>query len=191
MIIDIFLFILLIYLFSVSPLPALPIIILSYSKLGFYGGFLSTILAANLAIISQYYLGKNLRKNKLRWNRFQNLIDNYSDKISKFSIFDLFLVRLSNVFITKIINLLLGFSRYPLRKLLIINNIANLPWQLLNYFFASKVDLLSAIFLKINISVSISRLFSIISISCLLILTSRMVIFFLGKFLKIDFLKFK
>ena len=62
MIIDIFLFILLIYLFSVSPLPALPIIIASYSKMGFYGGFLSTMIAANLAIFSQYYLGKILRK---------------------------------------------------------------------------------------------------------------------------------
>ena len=178
MLIDIFLFILLIYFFSVSPLPALPIIILSYSKMGFYGGFLSTIIAANLAFFSQYYLGKSLRKNKVRWNRFQKLIDNYSDKISRFSTFDLFLVRLSNVFITKIINLLLGFSRYPLKKLLIINNIANLPWQFLNYFFATKVDLLSELFLKINISFSVSRFFSIISISCLIILINRFVFFF-------------
>ena len=155
--------------------------------MGFYGGFLSTIIAANLAFFSQYYLGKRLRKNKVRWNRFQKLIDNYSDKLSRFSTFDLFLVRLSNVFITKIINLLLGFSRYPLKKLLIINNIANLPWQLLNYFFASKVDLLSDIFLKIDISLSISRFFSIISISCLIILISRIFLFFLREIFKDKF----
>ena len=61
MIIDILLFTLLIYLVSVSPLPALPLIIASYAKIGFYGGFLSIIFAANLAILSQYYIGKNIR----------------------------------------------------------------------------------------------------------------------------------
>ena len=190
MLIDIFLFILLIYLFSVSPLPALPIIIASYSKMGFFGGFLSTVIAANLAIFSQYYLGKSLRKNKFSWSRFQNLIDKYSYKVKNFSTLDLFLIRLSNVFITKIINLLLGFTRYPLKKLLIINNIANLPWQLLNYFFASKVDLLSDLFLKINISFSIINLFSIVSSSCLVILSGRTITFLLRKIFKNKFNRF-
>lgn len=190
MLIDIFLFVLLIYFFSISPLPALPIIITSYSKMGFYGGFLSTMIAANFAIFTQYHFGKSLRKIKFRWPRFQNLVNNYSEKVSKFSTVDLFLIRLSNVSITKLINLLLGFSRYPLKKLLIINNITFLPWQLLNYFFASKVDLLSDMLLKINISFSINRLFSIVTASCLLILLSRILTLLLRKIFKNKFNRF-
>ena len=190
MIIDVLLFTFLIYLVSVSPLPALPLIIASYAKIGFYGGFLSIIFAANLAILTQYYIGTNIRKNNFKWVRFEKLAKRYSQKIKKLSTLDLFLLRLSNIFITKIINLLLGFSGYPLKKLFIINNIALIPWQFLNYFFATKVDLLSDILLKINISVSISRVFSIISISCLVILLTRIIIFILKKITRNKYLSF-
>ena len=187
MLIDIFLFILTIFLLSVSPLPALPLIIACYAKLGFIGGFISTMTAANLAVYSHYYIGKNFRKKNFKWPRLQKLIDNYSDKLAELSFFDLFLLRLSNVFITKILNLLLGFSNYPIRKIFIINNITNILWQFLNYCFASKVDILSKMLLKINISLSTSRLISIISISCIVILLSRIIIFFLKKILRNKF----
>ena len=189
MLIDIFLFTLIIFLLSVSPLPAIPVIIASYAKLGFWGGFISTMSAANLAIFSHYYIGRTFRKKKIKWSRIQKLIDNYSEKLAKLSTFDLFLLRLSNVFITKIINLLLGFSNYPLKRLFIINNSTNFLWQFLNYFFASKVDILANILLKINISFSISRVISIISISCMVILSSRIIIFSLKKILKNKFPK--
>ena len=187
MLIDIFLFILIIFLLSVSPLPALPLIIACYAKLGFIGGFICTMTAANLAVFSHYYIGANFRKKNFKWPRFQKLIDNYSEKLSLLSTFDLFILRLSNIFKTKILNLLLGFSNYPIRKLLIINNITNFLWQFLNYFFASKVDILSNILIRINISLSISRLISIISISCIVILSSRIIIFFLKKILRNKF----
>ena len=93
MIIDFFLLVLLVYIYLVSPLPSLPITIPSYSKMGLLGGFLFIIISENLALLSQYYLVKSLRKKIFILLRFENLIDTYSDKVSNFSTLDLFFIR--------------------------------------------------------------------------------------------------
>ena len=102
---------------------------------------------------------------------------------------DILLIRLSNLFVTRILNIFLGFMGFSLKKTFLINNMAILPWQLLYFYLATKVDFLSEILLKYGISLSIVRFLSIVSITSIAFLSVKILLKLFKKFNLIYLLK--
>ena len=157
--------ILLICLVSLTPFPSLPLVIYYYSKLGFIDGFIVVTIASNLKILIHYNLGILIRSKKINFLNLGEKISKIERKYKSIKTRDILLIRLSNLFITRILNIFLGFINFSLRKTFLINNIAILPWQLLYFYFATKVDLLSKILINYGIDLSIVRFLSIISVT--------------------------
>ena len=181
--------ILIICLVSLTPFPSLPLVIYYYSKLGFSDGFIVVTVASNLKILIHYNLGKLVRIKKINLLNFWEKISNIERKYKSIKAKDILLIRLSNLFITRILNIFLGFINFPLRKTFVINNIAILPWQLLYFYFATKVDFLSEILINFGIDLSIVRLFSIISITSITFLVARIFIILFKRFNLIHYLE--
>ena len=180
--------ILIICLVCLTPFPALPLVIYYYSKLGFIDGFIVVTIASNLAILIHYNLGRLLRSKKIRLLNLEARISKAERKYKSIKTIDILLIRLSNLFITRILNIFLGFMNFSLRKTFLVNNIAILPWQLLYFYFATKVDFLSRILIKIGIDLSIVRFLSIISITSIAFLFVRIFIKLFKKFNIIEYL---
>ena len=169
-------------LVSLTPLPSLPLVIYYYSKLGFIDGFIVVTVASNLKILIHYNLGKLLRSKKLNLFNLGKKIAIFESKYKSIKTRDILLIRLSNLFITRILNIFLGFINFSLRKTFTINNIAILPWQLLYFYFATKVDFLSEILINYGIDLSIVRFLSIISITSITFLIVRILVKLFKKF---------
>ena len=174
--------ILIICLVSLTPIPSLPLSIYYYSKLGFLEGFIAITIASNLKILIHYNLGRLLRNKKINLFNFSNKISNLQKKYKSIKTRDILLIRLSNLFVTRILNIFLGFINFSLRKTFVINNISILPWQLLYFYSATKVDFLSEILLNFGIDLSIVRFLSIISITSIVFLIVRIFIKLSKKF---------
>ena len=168
--------ILTICLVSLTPLPSLPIVIYYYSKLGFIDGFIVVTIASNLKILIHYNLGKFVRSKKINLFNLGERISKVAKKYKSIRTRDILLIRLSNLFITRILNIFLGFMNFSLKKTFFINNIAILPWQLLYFYFATKVDFLSQILIRYGIDLSIVKFLSIISITSIAFLFVRIII---------------
>ena len=180
--------ILIICLVSLTPFPSLPLAIYYYSKLGFIKGFIVVTVASNIKILIHYNLGKLLRSKKINFWNLENKISNVRRKYKSIKTKDILLIRLSNLFVTRILNIFLGFINFSLRKTFFINNISILPWQLLYFYFASKVDFLSEILINYGIDLSIVRFLSIVSITSIVFLVVRILIRLLKKSNLINFL---
>mgnify|MGYP001312877243 CR=1 FL=1 len=174
--------ILVICLVSLTPFPALPLVIYYYSKFGFIEGFVIVAVASNLKIFIHYYLGSLLRNKKIKIFNLENKISNLKRKYKSINTKDILLIRLSNLFVTRILNIFLGFMNFSLKKTFFINNIAILPWQLLYFYFATKVDFLSVILINYGVNISIVKFFSIISITSIALLVIRILVKLLKKF---------
>ena len=174
--------ILIICLVSLTPFPALPIVIYYYSKFGFIDGFIVVTIASNLKILIHYYLGRFLGSKKINLLNIGERISKVARKYKSIRTRDILLIRLSNLFITRILNIFLGFMNFSLRKTFFINNIAILPWQLLYFYFATKVDFLSKIFINFGVDLSIVRFFSVISITSITFLIVRILVKLFKKF---------
>ena len=168
--------IIIICLVSLTPFPSLPIVIYYYSKLGFIDGFIAVIVVSNLKILIHYNLGRLLKSKKINFFNLENKISNIKSKYKSIKTKDILLIRLSNLFVTRILNIFLGFMNFSLRKTFFINNIALLPWQLLYFYFATKVDFLSEILITYGIDLSIVRFLSIISITSIAYLLVRILL---------------
>ena len=182
--------ILIICLVSLTPLPSLPLVIYYYSKLGFINGFIVVTVASNLKILIHYNLGKLVRSKKINLFKISERISKVAKKYKSIKSRDILLIRLYNLFITRIINIFLGFMNFSLRKTFFINNIAILPWQLLYFYFATKVDFLSEILINYGIDLTIVRFFSIISITSITFLVVRILVKLFKKFNLINFIDF-
>ncbi len=180
--------ILIICLVSLTPFPSLPLAIYYYSKLGFIDGFIAVTVASNLKILIHYNLGCLLRSKKINLFNLGNKISHIKIKYKSIKTKDILLIRLSNLFVTRILNIFLGFINFPLRKTFIINNIAILPWQILYYYFATKVDFLSKILINYGLDLSIVRFLSIISITSITFLIVRILMKLFKKFNLIKYL---
>ena len=180
--------ILIICLISLTPLPSLPLVIYYYSKFGFIDGFIVLMIATNLKIIIHYKIGQLLRRKKLKFFNLQEKISRAKEKYKRIKTKDILLIRLSNLFVTRILNIFLGFINYSLRKTFLINNIATVPWQLLYFYFATKIDFFSEILINFGIDLSIVRLLSIISISSIAVLIIRILVKVLKNLNLINFL---
>ena len=172
----------LICLVSLTPLPTLPMVIYYYSKFGLVDGFVVVTIASNLKILIHYNIGKILRNKKIKFLNLDKKLSKAKKKYKFLKSKDILLIRLSNLFITRILNIFLGFSNYSLKKTFIINNIALIPWQLLYFYSATKVDPLSDIISKFGINITIVKLLSFISITSITFLTIRIVIEALKRF---------
>ena len=180
--------ILIICLVSLTPIPSLPLVIYYYSKFGFFDGFIIVIVASNLKILIHYNLGKFIRSKKINFLNLGNKISKAKKKYKSIKTKDILLIRLSNLFVTRILNIFLGFMNFSLKKTFVINNIAIFPWQLLYFYFATKVDFLSEILLNFGIDLSIVRLLSIISITSIAFLAVRIILKLFKKYNLIDYL---
>ena len=181
--------ILVICLVSLTPFPALPLVIYYYSKFGFIEGFVIVTVASNLKIFIHYYLGSLLRNKKIKIFNLENKISNLKRKYKSIKTKDILLIRLSNLFVTRILNIFLGFINFSLRKTFLINNIAILPWQLLYFYFATKIDFLSKILINFGIDLSIVRFLSIISVTSITFLVVRILMRLLKKSNLISFME--
>ena len=181
--------ILIICLVSLTPLPSLPLVIYFYSKLGFIDGFIVVILASNFKILIHYNLGRLVRSKKINFLNLGEKISKVAKKYKSIKTRDILLIRLSNLFITRILNIFLGFINFSLRKTFFINNIAIIPWQLLYFYFATKVDFLSEILIYYGIDLSIVRFLSIISITSITFLVVRILVKLYKKYNLINFIE--
>ena len=172
----------LICLVSLTPLPTLPMVIYYYSKFGLIDGFIVVTIASNLKILVHYNIGKILRNKKIKFLNLDRKLSKAKKKYKSLRSRDILLIRLSNLFITRILNIFLGFSNFSLKKTFIINNIALLPWQLLYFYSATKVDPLSEMISKFGINITIVKLISFISITSITFLIIRILIAFLKRF---------
>tara|TARA_A100001388_G_scaffold269735_1_gene246458 strand:+ start:1205 stop:1774 length:570 start_codon:yes stop_codon:yes gene_type:complete len=181
--------ILIICLVSLTPLPSLPLVIYYYSKLGFVEGFIIVTVASNLKILIHYSLGRLVRNKKINLLNLGERISKVERKYKTIKTRDLLLIRLSNLFVTRILNIFLGFINFSLRKTFLINNIAILPWQLLYFYFATKIDFLSKILINFGIDLSIVRFLSIISVTSITFLVVRILMRLLKKSNLISFME--
>ena len=181
--------ILIICLVSLTPLPSLPLVIYYYSKLGFVDGFIVVTVASNLKILIHYNLGCLVRRKKINFLNLGERISKAAKRYKSIKTKDILLIRLSNLFITRILNIFLGFINFSPRKTFVINNIAILPWQLLYFYFATKVDFLSEILINYGVDLSIVRLLSIISITSITFLIVRILVKLFKKFNLINFIE--
>ena len=179
--------ILIICLVSLTPFPSLPLAIYYYSKIGFIDGFIVITVASNLKIIIHYYLGRLLRRKKINFLNLGNKISNFKKKYKSLKTKDILLIRLSNLFVTRILNIFLGFINFSLRKTFFINNIAILPWQLLYFYLATKIDFLSEILINYGIDLSIVKFLSIISLTSITLLILRILMKLIKKFNLINY----
>ena len=181
--------ILIICLVSLTPFPSLPLVIYYYSKLGFIDGFIVVTVASNLKILIHYNLGRLVRSKKINPFNLGSKISKVVKKYKSIKTRDLLLIRLSNLFITRILNIFLGFINFSLRKTFFINNIAILPWQLLYFYFATKVDFLSETLINFGVDLSIVRFLSIISITSITFLLVRILVHLFKKLKLINFIE--
>jgi len=181
--------ILIICLVSLTPFPSLPLVIYYYSKLGFIDGFVVVTVASNLKILIHYNLGKLLRTKKINLFNLGEKISRVEKKYNSIQTRDILLIRLSNFFITRILNIFLGFINFSLKKTFFINNIAILPWQLLYFYFATKVDFLSEMLINYGIDLSIVRFLSIISLTSVTFLVARILVKLFKKFNLISYVE--
>ena len=172
----------LICIVSLTPLPTLPMVIFYYSKFGLVEGFIVVTIASNLKILIHYNIGKILRNKKIKFFNLDKKLSKAKKKYKFLKTKDILLIRLSNLFITRILNIFLGFSNFSLKKTFIINNIALLPWQLLYFYSATKLDPLSEIISRLGINITIVKLLSFISITSITFLSIRILIGVLKRF---------
>ena len=181
--------ILIICLVSLTPFPSLPLAIYYYSKFGFFEGFIIVTTSSNIKILIHYYLGQTLSKKRINFFNFEKKLSYAKKRYKSIRSKDLILIRLSNLFITRILNIFLGFINFPLKKTYLINNIAILPWQLLYFYFATKVDFLSEILINYGIDLSIVRFLSIISITSIAFLAVRIIVKLFKKFNLVSYIE--
>ena len=181
--------ILIICLVSLTPIPSLPLCIYYYSKFGFVDGFIVVTVASNLKILIHYNLGRLLRNKKISFLNLGNKIARAQKKYKSIKTKDILLIRLSNLFVTRILNIFLGFINFSWKKTFVINNIAIIPWQFLYFYFATKVDFFSEILLNFGIDLSIVRFLSIISITSIAFLVVRIIVKLFKKFNLINYLE--
>ena len=181
--------ILIICLVSLTPLPSLPLVIYYYSKLGFIDGFIVVTVASNLKILIHYNLGRLLRNKEINLFNLGEKISKIKKKYKSIKTRDILLIRLSNLFVTRILNIFLGFIKFSLRKTFLINNIAILPWQLLYYYFATKVDFFSELLINYGIDLSIVRFLSVISLTSITFLVVRILVKLFKKFNLIKYIE--
>ena len=121
-----------------SPVPALPYIIFMYSNSTFYESFLIIIITNILITIIQYRIGVFISNRRFSFSKLNNKIRYLKNKFKKLTTKDLILIKMSNIFISKMINILSGYTFFPLKKILCINLGTIFIWHFFYYYTSKK-----------------------------------------------------
>lgn len=161
-------------LIGISPLPALPYIIYFYSKTSFNESLIIIVSSNILITFFQYNFGKYaFKKNFLPFKLNKN-IKFFTNKFKQIKTYELILIRFSNIFITKIINILSGYLSIPFKKILIINLSSIFIWHFLYFYLSKKIDLIGILFKNLGLNISITNIFSILTLSSLIYLILKL-----------------
>lgn len=135
------LFTLLITLVATSPVPSIPLVILSYKVNGLLLGYLASLIGGLLAGINQFFLSRKLVLNVLK-RKFPNkykFIKKYSNIISKMTYFEFILLLLSGVIPSTIISVASGLSNIKFRKFIVCIVLVSIPQQFIFLIAASQL----------------------------------------------------
>ena len=135
------LFTLLITLVATSPVPSIPLVILSYKVNGLLLGYLASLIGGLLAGINQFFLSRKLVLNVLK-RKFPNkykFIKKYSNIISKMTYFEFILLLLSGVIPSTIISVASGLSNIKFKKFIVCIVLVSIPQQFIFLIAASQL----------------------------------------------------
>jgi len=135
------LFTLLITLVATSPVPSIPLVILSYKVNGLLLGYLASLIGGLLAGINQFFLSRKLVLNVLK-RKFPNkykFIKKYSNIISRMTYFEFILLLLSGTIPSTLISVASGLSNIKFRKFIICIVLVSIPQQFIFLIAASQI----------------------------------------------------
>ena len=135
------LFTLLITLVATSPVPSIPLVILSYKVNGLLLGYLASLIGGLLASINQFFLSRKLVLNVLK-RKFPNkykFIKKYSNIISRMTYFEFILLLLSGTIPSTFISVASGLSNIKFRKFIICLVLVSIPQQFIFLIAASQI----------------------------------------------------
>ena len=135
------LFTLLITLVATSPVPSIPLVILSYKVNGLLLGYLASLIGGLLAGINQFFLSRKLVLNVLK-RKFPNkykFIKKYSNIISRMTYFEFILLLLSGTIPSTVISVASGLSNIKFRKFIICIVLVSIPQQFIFLIAASQI----------------------------------------------------
>lgn len=155
-------YIILIFVFGTSPIPALPIIIISYKENGFFVGFTSAVIGGLLSNFLLYVIGRFLRKYFFRFKYFQKAIK-LSSFLKVLSFRDLYIIRQASVLPSKLTSIACGFVRYPINGFSFASFLSSIPCQFVYFYFATKIDIISNLFNRFGLNLSATYLLSTLS----------------------------
>lgn len=156
-----------IFLFAISPVPALPAVITTYSLNGNLVGFISTFIGSLLSSIFLYYVAQKM-SNKIIIKFFKSKIDKINkltERIKRVSFFELFLIMMSGQIPRKILSPTCGIARIKFKKFIIARALSALPIHIVYIISTSKFKDINNNFLGFNSS-QIESLILSISICC-------------------------
>lgn len=136
-----FLFTLMITLVATSPVPSIPLVILSYKVNGLVLGYLTSLIGGLLAGINQFFLSRRIVLNVLK-RKFPNkykFIKKYSNIISRMTYFEFIFLLLSGTIPSTIISVASGLSNIKFRKFIICIVLVSIPQQLIFLLAASQL----------------------------------------------------
>ena len=136
-----FLFTLLITLVATSPVPSIPLVILSYKVNGLLIGYLTSLIGGLLASINQFFLSRKLVLNVLK-RKFPNkykFIKKYSNIISRMTYFEFILLLLSGTIPSTIISVASGLSNVKFNKFIICLVLVSIPQQFIFLLAATQL----------------------------------------------------
>jgi len=178
--------ILIITLIGSSPLPALPAVIFFYKKYSFLNSLIIILSSTFLITLFQYHFGKYISKKNYKIFNISKKLNDLKLKLKGITTFDIFMVRLANIGIHKLITFFCGYISYPLYKTLYVNLITCFVFHFFYFYLSKKIDLISNLFESVGLNVSISVILSIISLSSLFALVLKILKYFFFKKFKVN-----
>ena len=136
-----FLFTLMITLVATSPVPSIPLVILSYKVNGLVLGYLTSLIGGLLASINQFFLSRKLVLNvlKRKFPKKYKFIKKYSNIISRMTYFEFIFLLLSGTIPSTIISVASGLSNIKFSKFIICLVLVSLPQQFIFLLAASQL----------------------------------------------------
>ena len=136
-----FLFTLMITLVATSPVPCIPLVILSYKVNGLLIGYITSLIGGLFASINQFFLSRKLVINVFK-KKFPNkykFIKKYSNIISRMTYFEFIFLLLSGTIPSTIISLASGLSNIKFRKFIICLVLVSIAQQFIFLVAASQL----------------------------------------------------
>ncbi len=156
-----------IFLFAISPVPALPAVISTYSLNGNLVGFISTLIGSSLSSIFLYFFVQRM-SNKIIKRFLKSKIEKINkltERFKKVSFIELLLIMMSGQVPMKLISSTCGIAKINFKKFIIARVLSGLPIHIVYIISTSKFKDINNNLLGLNSSRIESLIFSI-SICC-------------------------